>query len=411
MLRLTDHYSLSPCSRVIAVSLQGTKVFETVAVPGVQAGAPQTSSDGRYLYINSNVGGNEGHFSVFDTTKATNGTVPAMYSYVAPPIANSTNSTTNPFSPLGVFHNPIEGYYDGGAGNTNDIFIWCDDTPVGQTTPGSGNIYIFQQSMNSTAAQVVVAGKPRSFQSPNPPTIANRGLSMFWSVVRAEERSWNGQPGLVSSYFSRTLVSKTSLNRGTPSYVAAKASPTVYGTDAMPTLYGPGASNQVFKSDFNFTNVIVVNTSSLVSNKVLVSPDGKKIYWASQDGKLVQASSSDLSQVWSVLYTSPIFGAIAQSDDGTMIFAADSSGVLNAYQVAQTNASSAPTTVPLIPKPTMGPGMRKSMIPSSAGHSHAPSVIKAHAPAGASPTTTKKSGASSVLVATAVVCMLAAALV
>jgi hypothetical protein len=74
----------------------GTVLMTTVALDGVGAGSPQTTSNGRYIMMTYNLG-STGFFSVVDTQASPD----ASGQYPAVPALFTNSSTINPFSPIG----------------------------------------------------------------------------------------------------------------------------------------------------------------------------------------------------------------------------------------------------------------------------------------------------------------------
>jgi hypothetical protein len=118
-------------SRVIALDADsGALLFRSASIPGYSAGTPVTSADGRYIFLTSNSESKTvGHFTILDTTNAAAGT-----------------HQTNPFSPVGVYHKPFEGYYDadGADMNKNDLVLWAFDTAGDAVDAGVGQLFVFQ---------------------------------------------------------------------------------------------------------------------------------------------------------------------------------------------------------------------------------------------------------------------------
>jgi len=48
------------------------------------------------------------------------------------------------FGPLGFHWEPIQGYFDGGLENSNDVFLWSLDGEPSATSMGGGRLYAFQ---------------------------------------------------------------------------------------------------------------------------------------------------------------------------------------------------------------------------------------------------------------------------
>jgi hypothetical protein len=225
--------------RVIAVSPTGSKILKTAGVPGIQSGTPLTTYDGRYILINSNLG-DQGYFSVFDTTSTTS---------PIPPVYQFTGNTTAPFAPLGGFLKPAEGYYDGGENNTNDFYAWSTSVPSNATSAGTGQMYAFQMPMDSSSPMSAFAlGGTRTYELSTSPVFTNHGRSMYFAATKAQERCSVGQAGSDHSRFNRDKTTSIGLTRGTPQYVSAPAPPSFGGSSESPSVYGPGKFLQLFYS-------------------------------------------------------------------------------------------------------------------------------------------------------------------
>lgn len=328
--------------------MTGNAVFESVPLPGVQAGTPQTSADGRYVLLTHNVDSSTGYFSVLDTTATgANGILNVSYTNV---------NETNPFSPLGVYHNPAEGYYDGGQGNRNDIFIWGFDTAGSATVVGTGQMFAYQRPTG-----YMTLGGVRDFQSPTAPVLTNAGRSMYWAVTRSQQKAWTGTALLDRDRFNRGRSQTAAFDRGSPAYIAARASPTLFGSNFEPTVYGPGAAAQVFRMDYNFSSVVTATTTSIVSAKVVVSPQGDVVYFASQDGLLTAGDATTLATIWTRQFNAPIESDMTLNRAGTVLYVADTSGLITALQVANQEGSTTPPTGQPSFAPITGPPQSSSM--------------------------------------------------
>jgi hypothetical protein len=377
-------------SRVIALSKTGQKLFESVPLPGIQAGTPVTSANGRYILINT------GYFTILDANQNQGPDTPLEVWYQSTP----TNST-NPFSPIGYFHNPSEGYYDGGQANTNDMFVWGYDTATDATTAGAGQMFGFQMPVSGgMAAQEFELGGARAFQSGTAPILANSGRSMYWSVTRSQQICWDGSATLVQNRFSRGTTASIGFARGSPVYIGARASPTINSKNWNPTIYGPGAANEVWAMNRDYSVSTSITTSSIVSSRVVVSPDDAFVYYATQDGTIARLDGTTLEALWEVGLEGSVEGDIALNKMGTMLYVGGSSGVIRAYQVAiNTSPTITPTKDPdSTGAPTVSPSgtptlsMKPTPVPTvspSASPTNSPAPTGSDAPTH-SPTTTTR---------------------
>jgi hypothetical protein len=359
-------------SRVICLSTDGELLFESVPLDGIPAGTPVTTSDGQYVLLTHNVNQSKGIFTVLNTQAVSNGQIPILYEYV---------NETSPFSPIGYYHNPAYGYYDGGEFNTNDLFIWGYDTALGSTQVGPGQMFAFQMPMDPSGTPEVALLGDRDFQSSTAPVLTNSGLSMYWAVTRSEQNCWVGNNDTKREFFNRGRTNKVSFERGDPAFISSRASPSLsHGATVASeqVVFGPGAASEIFRLNYNYTKVLFVNTSFVVSSKVAVSPDNLYIYYATQDAVLAQLDAETLETVWTINLAGPVYADIALNEAGTVLYVSDGNGVVTAYTVA---SSSAPTPSPTAPgtsdfpsaSPTGGGGASSVPTPERAPSAGPPS--------------------------------------
>lgn len=128
-----------------------------------------------------NVDESVGYFSILDTNDLVDD---------EPLGAKHTQSNdTSPFSPIGVAHKPAEGYYDGGEGNTNDLFVWAFDTKGTATSAGDGQMFAYQMPTSpdldgTFSMEYFLLGNTNTFQASLAPEFTNFGRSMYWAVSR-----------------------------------------------------------------------------------------------------------------------------------------------------------------------------------------------------------------------------------
>ena len=350
-------------------------------VVGECAGTPVTSEDGRHIFVTHNHNA-EGHFSIFDVASADDAGIPVFFSF--------TNDKS-PFSPIGFFHSPQEGYYDHpsnvGRGNSNDIFLWsfATDTTADPVTVGTGQIFGFQFPVGYNpdtgldGLEVLEIGPGRSWQASTPPVITNNGRSMYWSQSRSEQRCWVGSSGDSRRRFSRANTAVTRLDRrqgGTP-WAASDAPPTLSSDPVSPVVYGPGAGNQFFRYSADFSETLNVTTDSIMTSRAVVTPDDKYVFYGTMAGFLYQADGADLSTVWNsaasgAVSTSSILGDLAMHTNGVFLYVADNSGFgtgdVVAIRIADPGETPAPTLSPTTNFPSMAPSSEdeKSEVPSGA---------------------------------------------
>lgn len=357
----------------MSLSFDGNLNWVSIPLEGAAAGSPLTSYDGRYVYLTHNSNFMSiGHFTVLDILGATTDT--AIF-----PLYSEFNQT-NPFSPPGIYHNPAEGYYDGGQGNTNDIVVWAHAPNPTEGGVGSGASFVFQFPMNyvgSSQAEArqadgqnqlsmplywnILGDEVKNWQSTSAPVLANYGRSLYWSVSRSQFRAWVGQAGSNVERFSRFRTSSPSFRRGNPPYVAPPNSPALSSNSTEPMIFVGSAGNEFVKMDYLMTEdtAIIRNTASSVSSRAIVSPDDEYVYFTEFTGFLHQARTSDLEDAWVQGGTAPLDGEFSLTSDGTMLIVGDVTGKITAYKVASSPTAPptlaptlAPTSEPTQPKPT-----------------------------------------------------------
>ena len=177
-----------PLRRVIALTLDGQELWKSSQLEGVGSGTPVSSASGEQVFLthNSNFG-STGHFTV-------------LLASMGGQTLFSQQNTTNPFSPVGVYHNPAEGYYDGGEGNTNDIVLWSFQPKPGDSSVGVGATFAFQLPIaypdKNPTSYILLGAEPRNFQSIVKPVITNEGRSAYFGTSRSGYSCWVGVANL-----------------------------------------------------------------------------------------------------------------------------------------------------------------------------------------------------------------------
>jgi hypothetical protein len=109
-----SQYGFSGHRRVISLDMAGIALWVSEPLDGIAMGSPVISDDGNFVFLTHNAEVNTiGFFSSL--------WVPGGGS-----VFLSQSNATSPFAPLGIYHSPIQGNYDGdeGIGNTNDMIMW-----------------------------------------------------------------------------------------------------------------------------------------------------------------------------------------------------------------------------------------------------------------------------------------------
>jgi hypothetical protein len=297
------------------------------------------------------------------------------------PILFATNET-DPFSPIGIYKNPSEGYYDGGEGNQNDMLIWSFDTSGTATQAEAGAMFGYQQPLgyafDGVGLEVLELGGVREWQASTAPVLTNFGRSMYWSNTRASVRGWVGAANEDATRFSRGRSSTLSLARGTPPLISAYASPALSSDEISPMVYGPGAAAEFYVTNTTLGDEVRIATDGLVYSPAKVSPDDAYVYYVTVNGLLYQADAMTLVERWRFTISGNVEGDIAMNSAGTMLYVGTTSGDLYGLEIAtDLSSTSAPTAAPST--------SRAPLALSSSAPSSSPSVSAA--PTGAEPTT------------------------
>lgn len=329
--------------------MDGQELWVSPSLQGLSSGTPVVSSDGAYVFLTYNSdGGTVGHFAILD---GANGDIFFEQSY-----------NDAPFAPLGIFHNPAEGYYDGGKSNRNDIMVWSVQPKPTDNVVGPGITFAFQFPIGFAAGGVTGLSYTRlgedikDFQAIQKPVFADEGRSLYWGTSRSQFWCWVGEQGIDRYRFNRARTSLIGFTRGIPAMQAVFAPLALSKDPANRLVFGGTAATEFVKMSANFTDNTVVRTGALVKSTAHVSPDDAFVYYLETDGILHQASTLDLSDEWILNLGGTTEGEFALNNDGTMLYVADASGLLQALRVGDVpteEPSSSPSSLP-----TSGPSLR-----------------------------------------------------
>ena len=167
-----NEFSPNPFSRIIAVSSYGQELWMSDDFDGIVSGTPVISEDGNFIFFNYNSNqGTSGHFTILE---AFNGIIFHTQTY-----------QEAPFAPLGIYHSPAEGYYDGGEFNRQDILVWSVQPKPLDEEVGDGKTFAFQfplvfDGITSDGLNYTELGtSARDFQAIQKPIFANEGRSLY----------------------------------------------------------------------------------------------------------------------------------------------------------------------------------------------------------------------------------------
>jgi hypothetical protein len=353
--------------RVVAVGLDGTELWVSEQVPGVASGDPVSSGDGSYAFLTHNSDfKTKGHFTILSA----GGTV--FYTEA------STNSS---YAPLGIYHNPPEGYYDGGAFNTNDIMVWSLQPKPEDTAVGDGATFAFQFPMDFPASgpgNVTMLGTEiRDFQAITKPVFANEGRSLYFSHSRSAFTCWLGTAGLARGYFSRAAAATLGFTRGVPPYQAIYAPPALSSNSAQPFVFGGTAAAEFVKLAYDLSAPVVIPTTSLVQTQAIVAPEDSSVYYVETNGIIHNADFDSISDIWTYQLAGQVLGQMAMKANGSVLYVADANGLVQALQIAETPTTPAPSGMPSgLSVPSDSPSMSPIALGETGSPTTAPIVTE-----------------------------------
>ncbi len=318
--------------------MSGQQLWVSPSLEGLSPGTPVISADGAYVFLTYNsVGATIGHFTILDGATGE--------------IFFSQTYDDAPFAPLGIFHNPAEGYYDGGKNNRNDILVWSVQPKPSATSVAPGATFAFQFPIGFAAGGVTnlaytkLGNDAKEFQTIQRPVFADLGRSLYWGTTRSQFWCWVGEQGLDRYRFNRARTSLVGFTRGTPAMQAVFAPPALSNDPINRFVFGGTAAPEFVKMSSNLTDNIAVLTGELVKSMAHVSPDDTYVYYLETDGTLHQASTRDLSDNWILSLGGTTEGEFELNKDGTILYVADASGSLQAFRVGDV-PTEAPSSVP-----------------------------------------------------------------
>jgi len=367
--------SLNPSSRVIALDMEGNALWVSEDLDGVAAGSPQVSSDGLFVFLTHNTDEKtDGFFTILDV----NATGSIFYSGSS---GENGDSPTNAYGPVGIFHSPEQGNFDPidagapvseGDFNTNDMLLWAQTPKPTDTTIENGFLYGFQFPRDfignaSDISYFQMGNFERDFQSLTAPVMTNDGLSAYWGVSRGGFRGWT--PKRFSRARSATIGFKRNEDfPGQPVW----AVPALSNDGPTPTIFGGSSAREFVRMNFDFSEQVVVDTSSYVKNKALVDGDDRAVYYVEGDsGTLHQADFDTLTDLWNFPVNFSVDGEMAITPNSDVVIIADTRGVITALKVAEIAITDAPSLMP-----SDGP----SMMPSSKASATKAPVVTTESP-------------------------------
>ena len=363
LLALAHSLSLSlsaPCytprySRVVALDFAGTVLWTSQALEGGCSGTPVISENGLYVYLTHNLV-SLGKFTML------------FSSNMGQPIYSQTD-LMQPYSPPGIFFNPVQGYYDGGLANANDLLLWSYRPFPGETGTNLTATFGFQLpdgfNGNNGTLSVLQLRTGTNWQSQSAPVIFNRGFGAAWAVSRNQIRTWNGMAGVRPTQFDRQASHILGFTpRGNPASQPIFASPALSSDPVAPNIYTGTAINRFVALDNVLNQLWQIDTVGLIPTSPIVSPDDVVVYFAELSGDVYSVITATGARVWTNSPTGrQIRADFAQSNDGFNLYLGDTAGNIVRLRVA-TGPTPAPTLSPT-DFPSTSPSVGPSMVPSS----------------------------------------------
>eukprot|EP00546_Thalassionema_frauenfeldii_P007643 CAMPEP_0178919550 /NCGR_PEP_ID=MMETSP0786-20121207/14499_1 /TAXON_ID=186022 /ORGANISM="Thalassionema frauenfeldii, Strain CCMP 1798" /LENGTH=536 /DNA_ID=CAMNT_0020593493 /DNA_START=60 /DNA_END=1667 /DNA_ORIENTATION=+ len=340
-------YALNPTN--------GEVFWDSQKLEGACSGTPVISNDGVYIFLTHNLV-NSGTFTVL------------VANLLGFPLL-SKHDPIQPFSPPGIFHNPQEGYYQGGSGNRNDIVVWAYQPKIDEIGVGTSSMFVFQFPIGFQGESDNVSVQTLNdvtWQTHTAPRIFNQGYSMNFAVTKNSYRSWNGDFGDPVNRFDKRASANVEYIRGDPKS-QAPFSALEMSSDADAPLFFGGTAAPIFVAFDSFLDELwTVDVTFPVHAEARVSPDDKTVYFVERNGKVhaVEVQTGDTR--WEAsLGGIPVVSNFGQSKSGKYLYFNDQSGMVKAWQVAD-GPSPTPSQLPsIVPSKAVPPTAFPSVIPTN----------------------------------------------
>lgn len=317
--------------------MHGEELWVSTPLNGVNSGSPVVSLDGKFVFLtHNNASQSIGHFTILD------GSTGAKY--------HSESNLLSPFAPIGIHHAPAEGYYDGGQDNRNDILVWSARPMPNETSVSPGAMFGFQFPIGFSGQEDVGAFRlgegDRDFRAIARPVFGNDGRSLYVGTTRSMYRCWVGEVGANRHRFSRAKTASIGFSRGNPASQAVWAPLALFQEKEELYLFGGTAANEFIRLNSNFSNDLMISTTSLVKTEARISPDNMYTYYVELEGQLHQASTGDLADSWIYRFRESVEGEFSLTKDGTVVYIGDVTGLVHALRVADQISESPPLIEP-----------------------------------------------------------------
>lgn len=358
-------------SRVVALDMDGNELWISDLVPGAANGSPVISDNGDFVFFIHNG----------DTLleKKAIGYFTGIYANEGAIAFTNFNETT-PFSPLGIYHNPIKGNYDdsNGEGNTNDFMMWSMTPKPSDTTIQPGELFGFQFPVgfdgNATDSQYLELGNnQRNFQTNTAPVIIQDGLTAFISASRSNFYGWYGNVDNRRGSFNRGPQATASFDRRPGSGEPVYASPAVSNDRDAPFIFGGTSAVQFMRLNYDFSEAQTrIDLESFIQAEARVDPFDRAVYFVEETGILHSVDFNNIAtDFWTVILDAACTGEMAVSANGYYLYVADEDGFVTAFQVAE---------IPITESPSDGPTDAPSDAPSASPSTTAPTIATTEEP-------------------------------
>lgn len=371
--------------------MDGNELWISDVVPGAANGSPVISDNGDFVFFIHNG----------DTLleKKAVGYFTGLSANEEGAIAFSRMNETTPFSPLGIFHNPIKGNYDdeNGFGNTNDFMMWSMTPKPSDATIQPGALFGFQFPVgfagNASESDYLLLGEQeRNFQINTAPVITNRGLFAYITASRSNFYAWNGQEDNRRGSFNRGPQGVASFERRPGSGEPVYASVALSSSEEEPFVFGGTSAAQFMRMNFDYTEQSErQDLESFVQAEARVDPLDRVVYFVEDTGILHQVDFNTISDVWTLNLEADVTGEMAISDNGYFLYVADEDGFVTAFQVSEIDETVAPSA-----GPTDSPSYSPSASPSTSAPTPEESAAPSMAPVDATDSPTVSPSAAPV---------------
>ena len=327
-------------SRIFAVDVEDTNDgvlrWVTKPIPGRIAGTPAIDSSGLYVYtvhndIMDGSGDTVGHFSI--ATDADDGEL--LFTAQSPTYEDGNDDA---FSPLGIAHNPMQGNYDGGEGNTNDLLVWGADSPQGS---GSRHNFAFQLPANfrkgsrNTRIFGIIPLQGVNWPTSTAPALSNDGERLYFVSSSQSAHGW------ASTSFDSDPTWETKIN-------VLGSVPPVLSEDGTTLFLATNSAIQALDSSTGSMEWRDRGIGSQVLSRPAVSQDSTRVFFAESLGMVYSSDVASGRQYWTLEVDGNVVADLALSMDGTTLYVVTSDGGVSGIRVAEDDGR--PT-----PRPTMRP--------------------------------------------------------